>query len=171
MTQIINLNMTYAQALTALFNEYGNVPYPYFEKESYNNLMNEKIAEPIRNFKNSRTTKDGLFIHHILEDRLPLLSTPEFLFKFKVPFDYQESKYLVYCNMIEHFILHMIIGRETNYQLGLPGAQSFIGPELNEWFVKNKKPTLFWKISCYNAVENSDYDVPAILKEAEKYYK
>ena len=43
--------MTYAQALKALFNEYGNVPYPYFEKESYNNFINEKIAEPIRNYK------------------------------------------------------------------------------------------------------------------------
>ena len=171
MNQIINLNMTYSEALTILFNKYGAVPYSYFEKESYDNFMNKIIDEPIRTAKNSRTTKDGLFIHHILENRLPLLSTPGFLFEFKVPFEYQESKYLIYCNLIEHFILHMIIGRETNYQLGIPGAQSFIGPELNDWFVKNNRPTLFWKVSCYNAVANSDYDVPSILKEAEQYYQ
>lgn len=56
--------------------------------------------------KNQKITRgnEGLFIHHIMERKTDMLSNPGYAIK--QPFIYQTPKYLVYCNYVEHFLLH-----------------------------------------------------------------
>ena len=69
--------------------------YDYFNEQSFNNLKH-------RNFR----TKNGNY-------RLP----NDFL--------YQRKKNLVYCNLLEHLILHALIFKETkNGKLGIGGYKS-----------------------------------------------
>ena len=51
-----------------------------------------------------------LTIHHIDEDKTANLSSAEYVrYKSYAPYDYQMPWRLVYCNIIEHMILHMKI--------------------------------------------------------------
>lgn len=156
--------MTYLEACFVLLNKYGVVADSYFTEDSYENFLSGKIGSPVRPVDISRTS-DGLVIHHILESKVPLLSTTKFLFENQIPFDFQRKEGLVYVNEIEHFILHILIGIETEGRLGFQGAKVFIGPELGSWFCDNKLPTIPWKQNCYQAVANSEYNVVDILNE------
>lgn len=167
MSYLINLDMDYLEAVSLLKTKYGTVNKPYFTEDSYENFMNGVIHAPVKSSGISRT-RDGLYIHHVLESEMPLLSTPEFLKEHAVSFDFQKSDNLVYVNLLEHFMLHVMIGDNTNGQLGYPGAYSFIGPELIDWFYNKNMPDVIWKQNCYNAVLNSGYDVISILNEG--YY-
>lgn len=164
MSYLINFDMTYDSAISLLKTKYGPVPQPYFTESSYQNFLAGVIYEPVRSSGISRT-RDGLYVHHVLESEMPLLSTPEFLQENRVSFDFQNSENLVYVNLLEHFMLHILIGDATDGDLGYPGAYSFIGPELIDWFYNKRVPEMGWKQNCYNAVFNSGYDVYSILNE------
>ena len=163
MSYLINLDMTYDSAISLLKTKYGPVPQPYFTESSYQNFFAGVIYEPVRSSGISRT-RDGLYVHHVLESEMPLLSTPEFLQEKQLSFDFQNSENLVYVNLLEHFILHIIIGRESNGEFGYSGAYAFIGPELISWFYDKNTPTINWKMHCYDAVAQSGYDVFGILE-------
>ncbi len=59
---------------------------------------------------NYSKTYDGLLCHHIDENKAELLSTPEFASLH--PITYQSADRLVYCDYIEHFLLHHKYGSE-----------------------------------------------------------
>lgn len=164
MTKLINLNMSYAEAVAVLKVKYGDVLDSYFTKSSYDNFMQGVTFAPVKSSGISKTSQ-GLYIHHIMESTIPLLSTSEYLKEHHIGFDTQKAENLVYVNLLEHFMLHILIGRETDGELGYPGAYAFIGPELMSWFYDKNMPTINWKMNCYDAVFNSGYDVYSILNE------
>ncbi|WP_342255477.1 hypothetical protein [Spiroplasma endosymbiont of Poecilobothrus nobilitatus] len=87
------LKLSYEEYWNYLIKKYGKVNGDYFlttEMKSINNKIKKGNA--------------GLCIHHIDEDKAIMLSTPEFARK--SPFNYQKSDRLVYCNLLEHLILH-----------------------------------------------------------------
>ncbi|WP_051437270.1 hypothetical protein [Williamsoniiplasma lucivorax] len=59
--------------------------------------------------KNTKITrgKDGLNIHHLDEDKAIMLSTSAFAQE--NPYDWQKAERLVYCNLLEHLVLHIKI--------------------------------------------------------------
>ncbi|WP_375317597.1 hypothetical protein [Spiroplasma endosymbiont of Virgichneumon dumeticola] len=92
--------------------------------------------------------KEGLYIHHIDEDKAILLSTPEWA---RIsPFDYQKADRLVYCNLLEHLVLHIKIfeyphpNKNPMMAVGVGGIYGFIVPELNDIYsgIQYKQP---WK--------------------------
>ena len=52
-------------------------------------------------------TKDGLYVHHKYEDHAIMLSTKEYAMK--NPYEWQLKENLVYCDFLEHLLLHILI--------------------------------------------------------------
>lgn len=143
------MKMSYQELVQFLLKKYGPVKYDYF--------VNERCIS--KNSKISRTN-EGLFCHHIDEDKAIMLSTDKYAAQ--NPFRYQKADRLVYCNLLEHFLLHILITEEPraknaneNEVQGIGGAVNFISKQLNE--VYGDYPfTQSWRIKVADAVRN-DY--------------
>jgi superfamily II DNA or RNA helicase len=120
-------NFTYAEYCEYLKTKYGKVPFKY---------------------GSSKNKKPGYFIHHIAEDKVPSLSHPEQ--KKQYP-EYQVPELLVYCDYLEHLLLHIMIGRVADpaEHLGLNGPCRFIIPNLINFYehgVKQKINELYYSL-------------------------
>lgn len=122
------MQMTYSQIVEKLLSKYGKVPYDYFVSEDCKT----------KNRKNSRTS-EGLFCHHIDEDKAILLANDKYAIK--NPFDYQKADRLVYCNFLEHLLLHVKIVEEPrnanankNELPGIGGAVNFLVKQINDFY-------------------------------------
>lgn len=148
------IEMSYNDFVNHLIRKYGSVPYDYF--------CNDNCASEQR--KNSRT-EDGLVIHHIDECSIANLSNR--ITAKNYSFDYQKSHRLVYCNLLEHFLLHIKIVKEFNHinnTVGFGGLAS-ISSQINEYF--SNPPTVSkWQINLYNAIQNDYHNYCMLLKEA-----
>lgn len=138
MTEIERLlNLTYEQCVEHFLKKYGNVQGNYF--------LDELCTR-----KNSKITrgKEGLFVHHIDEDKAIMLSSPAWAQK--NPFEWQKAERLVYCNLLEHLLLHIKIVEFPNKNqnirelCGVGGVANFLVPELNDIYsgISYKQP---WK--------------------------
>ena len=125
----------------------------------YCDYLHQKYGKPAQSymlpsFEKSRgisRTSEGLVVHHVFEDTAILLSTKEYAQKF--PFEWQCPDNLVYCDYLEHLLLHVLICESPkNYGVGIRGAVCYLIPELNDWFggfpLKQQ-----WKVSCYQKIK------------------
>lgn len=120
------LLLDYEGACDFLKKKYGAISQPYF--------LNENCKSPNNKIKR---TSEGLVIHHIDEDKTAMLSTSSDALN--APWAYQQGERLVYCNMLEHLILHIKIYIDVSLKecwngVGLGGVINFIVPELNDWY-------------------------------------
>lgn len=114
-----------------------------------------------RNPKCSRT-KEGLYAHHKMENSAPNLSEPAIAKSF--PYEYQSPDNIVYCDLLEHLLLHILISETPNIdpRLGYNGAL-YIANELNDiYFSDNEQPA--WKTQCVDNICD-DEDVFKLLVE------
>lgn len=107
--------MSYEDYIQHLLKKYGPATSPYFDDKG--------------KFAASRTWSDGLECHHIDEDKIPNLSDENAWKKYP---QYQTADRLVYCNRIEHLILHAKIAKMNNNKRNLRGSVGYFrgGPEL-----------------------------------------
>ena len=116
-------DMTYLEYCDYLQAKYGIGLTDYMTK-SYN--KNQKCTR----------TKEGLVINHKDEDKMVMLSTTEIAKKF--PFEWQTKEHLVYCDLLEHLLLHVLIckypskDKVPGVDVGIGGASNFLIPELND---------------------------------------
>lgn len=126
-------DMSYTELIAYCNEKYGIVPGNYFSTPECKG-HNHKIARG----------KEGLYIHHIKEDTLIMLSASAFAKD--APWEYQLGENLVYCNIFEHLLLHMRI-TESKTNCGIGGVINFILPELiEEYTVKETKDGISKKI-------------------------
>ncbi|WP_425382385.1 hypothetical protein [Spiroplasma endosymbiont of Melieria omissa] len=131
------LTMNYENVCNFLKNKYGCISKKYFSDAT----MSKKSQGITRG-------KEGLYIHHIDEDKAILLSTPKWAQKSL--FAYQYADRLVYCNLLEHLVLHIKIfeyphpNKHNFMEVGVGGIYAFIVPELNDIYsgIQYKQP---WK--------------------------
>lgn len=142
------LSKTYDEAVAFLLQKYGSAQYDYFREKAYQMFMEGKI-EAIQKGKHSRTS-EGLVCHHIDENKGLNLSNLSFIKRDKIPFEYQKKDRLVYCDFIEHTILHALIAQETAREFGFPGYVVYLIPRLEEWYLDEIIPTSPWEKNCYN---------------------
>lgn len=143
------MKMSYQELVQFLLKKYGPAKHDYF--------ANERCIS--KNSKISRTN-EGLFCHHIDEDKAIMLSTDKYAAQ--NPFRYQKADRLVYCNLLEHFLLHILITEEPrnknaneNEAQGIGGAVNFISKQLNDVY-GGYSFTQSWRIKVADAVRN-DY--------------
>ena len=118
----------YSDLCIYLKNKYGTVSGSYFINHNCK-TKNEKI----------KRTSEGLFIHHVYESKAIMLSHSEYAIKF--PFEWQEGANLVYCNYLEHLLLHVAIVKEflkteakkTKMAVGIGGLINYIIPEIIDY--------------------------------------
>ena len=100
--------LSYDDLVSYLLTKYGPAEYDYFHNSSCKG-KNRKV----------KRTAEGLVCHHIFEKNYIKLSDPSCALE--VPFEYQLAKNLVYCNYLEHFLLHIKIAfdyAETEIESG-----------------------------------------------------
>lgn len=120
------MQMTYLEIVNFLLEKYGPVNGDYFVNERCK-TKNKAITR----------TNEGLFIHHIDEDKAILLA--EEGHAVNQPFSYQKADRLVYCNLLEHLLLHIKIAEEvkvfTNNKdsPGIGGAILIVS-QINDFF-------------------------------------
>ena len=151
------LNMNYNDLVDYLLEKYGHAQYDYFCNESCKS-KNPKVSR----------TNEGLFCHHIDENKAIQLNNDKFAAM--NPYEYQKANRLVYCNVLEHLILHIKIveeyGKLDANNIGLPGIGGvvvFLCPQINDYYngYEFKQQYL---INIYNLIENNFNDYINILK-------
>ena len=147
-------NYTYLEYCDYLQSKYGIGKADYMDKD----------YKPISKCKRG---EEGLFAHHKYENKASLLSQ-SFIAEF-CPFEWQAKENIVYCDYLEHLLLHVLICKypeniEDNDIVGIQGAICFIMPEISK-FYSGGFISEHWKI-VYRDRIISDKDVYfAILKQ------
>lgn len=149
--------MTYQELVEYLKQKYGDVKDNYFCTPTCA-TKNRKITR----------TKDGLYVHHIGENEYVNLG--QTAFAKQVSFDYQLANNLVYCNLFEHLILHMLITDGSDYAtmlktkqlVGIGGLINFMIPEINSFYAQSKAAgnyevdTLEWRKNVHMCLRNNE---------------
>lgn len=148
---------SYDELVGYLLKKYGQAKYDYFVNENC-----------VSTNKNVKRTNEGLFCHHIDEDKAILLSDP--VHAQKNPFAYQKADRLVYCNFLEHLLLHILIiekpkdiNANADELLGIGGAVNFMCKQLNDLY-NGYIPTLEWLNKAFSLVEDYYSIYIAMLK-------
>ena len=129
------LELTYTEAVQYLLSKYGPATVDYYSEQSYERFLRGEIKS-ITKRKYSRT-QEGLYCHHIDENKFENLSNINFIRVNKYPFKYQTKDRLVYCDLFEHLILHTLIAKETLGKFGLRGYFSYIEPMIKDWYIND----------------------------------
>jgi len=85
----------------------------------YGGAIGDYFSTPECKTKNKKAvrTAEGLYCHHIDEDKGGNLSNP--CSARRQPFEWQKKERLVYCNLLEHLILHIkiaILRQKTKFK-------------------------------------------------------
>ena len=145
-------NLTYREYCDYLQIKYGIGRSDYMTK-SWN-----------KNPKCTRTT-EGLFAHHKYEDHAISLADKNFA-RFE-PFEWQEAINIVYCDYLEHLLLHILIceyparHRNPKEAVGIGGVINHIAPLLNDYY-SGWRSNLAWQTNCLNLIAD-DKDVYMVL--------
>lgn len=168
------LSKNYDEAVDFLLQKYGSAQDDYFKEKSYKRFMNNEIKNITRG--NFSRTSDGLYCHHIDENRMLKISDKDFCKKNKIPFEYQKKERLVYCDLIEHSILHALIAKESSSKFGAPGFIVYLAGIIEEWYLRKMIPNREWMKNCYKKsflVPQEAFDILKTMHNVigENYYE
>lgn len=151
------LSMTYNEIIKFLLKKYGAAKHDYFTDRECT-IKNKLVSR----------TAEGLFCHHIDEDKAIMLSNDEYAAR--NPFEYQKKNRLVYCNLLEHLLLHVKIAEEPrnpdaneNELPGIGGAINFICKQLNDIYA-GKEPSEEWRKIVASKVQDNFDNYICILR-------
>lgn len=161
------ISEVYLVLMAALGEKYGRPSGSYF-------LVAKRSGKYRKNNKISRT-KEGLYIHHVGEYTVPLLSNVTVAEK--LPFGYQEPDMLVYCDAIEHLLAHVLIvealGDDDDDNM-MPGAGvggvSMLVAKLNDWFDGHSPIETNWERFAWEKVKGRKAEYKKLLARAQRAY-
>ena len=153
----LEMKMTYAELVHHLLQKYGPAREDYFLNEGCYS-KNKRIMR----------TKEGLICHHIDEDKAIMLCNDEYAKN--NPFSYQKADRLVYCNILEHFLLHIKIAEEPrNYKAndnelpGIGGAANIICRQINDYY-NGYEFSREWQVTQMSVLEGRFEDYIKLLQ-------
>ena len=151
------LSMSYDDIVKLLLKKYGAAKHDYFTDRECT-IKNKLVSR----------TAEGLFCHHIDEDKAIMLSHDEYAAR--NPFEYQKKNRLVYCNLLEHLLLHVKIAEEPrnpdaneNELPGIGGAINYLCKQLNDIYA-GKEPAEEWRKTVASKVQDHFDDYIRILR-------
>lgn len=146
---LVLLSKTYNEAVEFLLKKYGPAGDDYFREHSYERFLKGKIKN-ITKGKFSRSV-EGLECHHIDENKFLNMTNESFIRSQNISFKYHKKERLVFCDVVEHTILHTLIAKETSLEFGYPGYIVFLRRKIGDWYVNNIIPQKSkWHITCYH---------------------
>ncbi len=170
------LSLSYSDAIQYLIEKHGGVVDNYYKEKSYNKFLNGEIKRIA--YGKYTKTKEGLYCHHIMENEYENISNKEYISPYKYPYEYHHKENLVYCDLIEHLILHALITKEKNGDRGFKGLVEYLMPIAEEWYIESYEPGELWMQLCRErAFLSEEYteklfsDVDELLKDVEVYQK
>ena len=144
------MKMNYDELVPHLLNKYGTAKYDFFKSEK----CSSKYQQVTR-------SEEGLFCHHIDEDKANLLANPES--SLNHPYEQQKANRFVYCNFLENLLLHILIVEKEkdekandNELQGIGGAVNYIVKQLND-FYSGYEYKQKWMIIATSIIKD-DYD-------------
>lgn len=155
--------MSYPDQISYLLKKYGKARYDYF-LDDVSWLKSQYVSR----------TKEGLFCHHIDEYDIPTLSDPAIARKHS--FLHQKADHLVYCNYLEHLLLHMKIGYDryirNHQELNDPSLFTeflthgviMISHEVNT-LISDDGSDALWQERCFDAIRKYLSDYPELLRD------
>lgn len=164
---IKEMEMNYDDLVQYLLNKYGGAKCDYFTKTNCKNRS-----------KLISRTNEGLICHHIDEDKAYNLSVSERALDY--PFDYQKKERLVYCNYIEHLLLHIVITKDrywkenddihnpSQFALFVDSGVQRICNDINMMYEQNGTDVK-WINRCYQEIDNNFTDYVYVLQSLIKY--
>lgn len=168
--------LNYDEYCSYLKIKYGEVKGNYFLKDTCKS-KNTKITR----------TNEGLFIHHIKEDEKIKLSEPSYAIQ--SPFEFQQKENLVYCDYLEHLLLHILIcekvmkiAKNKNSELineflaydcapGIGGIVNFIVPQLEDLYYYGIGLDTPWRRNCFNKIKDDKNCFDTLLKRYKNNIK
>lgn len=164
----------YDEAVDFLLQKYGSAQDDYFKEKSYKRFMNKEIKSIGKG--NISRTSEGLYCHHIDENIMLKISDPAFVRQYNIPFEYQKKERLVYCDLIEHSILHVLIAKETSSKFGYFGLIAYLMPTIDFWYLREMIPYTEWEKNCYKKsflVPQEAFDILNTMHNmiGENYYE
>ena len=148
-------NMTYLEYCDYLQKKYGIGLCDYMTKEWKKNRAVTR-------------TKEGLIAHHKAEDKMIMLC--DAYYAQMCPFEWQQKENIVYCDYLEHLLLHVLIciypskGKIPYWAVGFGGVVNFLVPELNDMY-SGFQTKQAWRQKCYDIVLNDKNVYFEILKK------
>lgn len=148
-----------------LVKKYNYLQYCEYLKNKYGIPVADYFTKNWNKIRRISRTKDGLFLHHVFEDHAIMLSTP--IFAKMNPIEWQKAENLVYCDYLEHLLLHILIcenpsdEQNAKQAVGIGGAINFIIPELNDVY-SGFVSGMPWKQNCFEKIIN-DKEVYLLL--------
>ena len=159
------LQVTYYDLQSYLLNKYGPVKYDYFAN-----------AECRSRSKKISRTNEGLYCHHMDEDKGANLSDP--ISAQRQPYEWQKKDRLVYCNVLEHLILHIKIAvlRQKKMLSDTKAIDDFFTTggifelclAINELFEKGESNS-GWRKACYEKIKKNYEDYILLLQTVIMY--
>lgn len=153
--------LTYLQYCDYLQKKYGMGLCDYMTR-SWN--KNQKVTR----------TKEGLLAHHKFEDHAILLANKEHAMQ--NPYEWQLAKNIVYCDYLEHLLLHILIceypaeDQNKNEAVGIGGVINFLVPELNDFYsgwITNQG----WRLNCHNLIRDDKAVYLTLIKRFKDLWK
>lgn len=144
--------LSYLQYCDYIQKKYGIGLAPYFTK---NWSKNHKVTR----------TKDGLIAHHKYEDHAIMLGDVNFAVR--NPYEWQLPENIVYCDYLEHLLLHILICESPSEEqneleaVGIGGVINYIVPELNDLY-SGWVTAQAWRANCHARVKD-DKEVYLLL--------
>lgn len=159
------LNMTYYELCDYLIEKYGGAELDYFPNPQCK-AKRRKVGRG----------EEGLYCHHIDEDKGGSLSSPD---QARMqPFAWQKAERLVYCNILEHLILHIKIAvlRQKEkmwrpfslYDFFTTGGFWVICREINSLYM-DKGDTKIYRQRCYEEIKENFDDYVNVLNGVLSY--
>ncbi|MCR1902348.1 hypothetical protein NSA11_00070 [Lactobacillus taiwanensis] len=163
------LKSSYSDAVKQLKDANGECIGDYYNEKSFKNYINGKNKKP-RHGKKVRQGLKGLETHHIDENKVANLSSLEKIKNDKEAqnFDFQRKSRIVYCNLLEHIILHALIAKETNNSFGYEGYESLYR-KVNNWVQGIKIPKADIDRKSYERIKLTKKEKVTLLGEIAEY--
>lgn len=158
------LSTSYTQAVESLLSKYGAAEFSFvINEESYTKFLNKEIKNFVKNPNISRSS-EGLYCHHIAEDKYYNLSDKDAVLAQQLPFSTQDKTALVYCDLIEHAILHKLIKSEGGNSKSSPDK---LIHNIKEWYIdeNHPHPTIpqqKYLVNCYDKAYLDKVDAQTI---------
>lgn len=136
------------------------------------NRKNCKACENCEGCKDCAWCKKGLYVHHVAEDKFQNLSNVSAIEKIDFGnsqdygFEYQKSNQLVYCNLIEHTLLHLFIMKSDNTKEA--GYKSLIG-KIKKWFIEKEISSS--ETEFYNASKINEKEAKNLIARFDEFKK
>lgn len=163
---LVLLSKTYNEAVECLLKKYGAAEDDYYREKSYERFLKGEIKS-ITKGKFSRSM-EGLECHHILENKFLNMTNSSFIRDQNIPFKYHQKEYLVFCDVVEHAILHTLIAKETSLEFGAPGYIVFLRPKIEDWYIQRIIPQKSkWHIACYDKAYITPEDAHDLLERMD----